>query len=137
MPGGDRMGPMGAGPRTGRAAGYCAGYGMPGFANAGFGWGHGYGPGRGYGRGWGMGFGRGGGRGWRHRYWAAGVPGWGHGWFGHGAPSWTAPPLPEDTPPEGDPQSELAELKGQSKNLQETLDRIHQRIDELEKHPRE
>ncbi len=33
MPGGDGTGPMGYGSRTGRAAGYCSGYGMPGFAN--------------------------------------------------------------------------------------------------------
>jgi len=33
MPGGDRTGPMGLGPMTGRAAGYCAGYPVPGFMN--------------------------------------------------------------------------------------------------------
>lgn len=33
MPGGDGTGPMGMGPMTGRAAGYCAGYAMPGYAN--------------------------------------------------------------------------------------------------------
>jgi len=33
MPGGDGTGPMGMGPRSGRAAGYCSGYAMPGFAN--------------------------------------------------------------------------------------------------------
>ena len=33
MPGGDRTGPMGMGPMTGRAAGYCAGYPVPGFLN--------------------------------------------------------------------------------------------------------
>ncbi|MCD6153487.1 MAG: DUF5320 domain-containing protein [Syntrophobacterales bacterium] len=33
MPWGDRTGPMGYGPMTGRGAGYCAGYQMPGFAN--------------------------------------------------------------------------------------------------------
>jgi len=33
MPGGDRTGPRGLGPRTGRAAGFCAGYYMPGFDN--------------------------------------------------------------------------------------------------------
>jgi predicted nucleic acid-binding Zn-ribbon protein len=35
-------------------------------------------------------------------------------------------------PPEGDAQAELAELKGQSKYLQETLDQIHRRIDDIE-----
>ena len=43
MPRGDGTGPMGFGPMTGRAAGYCAGYGVPGFMNpiprAGFGMG--------------------------------------------------------------------------------------------------
>jgi len=56
MPGGDRTGPLGQGPRTGRAAGYCAGYGMPGYANPIWG--------RGFGRGRGWGFGPGRGRGW-------------------------------------------------------------------------
>jgi hypothetical protein len=89
MPRGDRTGPLGLGPRTGRGAGYCAGHSMPGFMNAyggrpfaggprlGLGWGppaedYGYGgppyapfgpPGRGFGRGRGLGRGRG--RGWR------------------------------------------------------------------------
>lgn len=93
MPRGDRTGPWGRGPRTGRGAGYCGGYGQPGFTNPyggrapgagprfGFGWGppaeaSWYGeapypffgqPGPGFGRGFGRGFGlgRGGGRGWR------------------------------------------------------------------------
>ena len=55
MPRGDRTGPRGLGPMTGRAAGYCAGYPVPGFMN----------PIPGYGRGFGRGFGRGYGRGWR------------------------------------------------------------------------
>ncbi len=37
MPGGDRTGPMGMGPRTGWGAGFCAGYGVPGYANPGYG----------------------------------------------------------------------------------------------------
>ena len=49
------MGPTGAGPMTGRAAGICAGNAAPGGAN--------FGGGRG--RGMGGGFGRGFGRGWR------------------------------------------------------------------------
>jgi hypothetical protein len=53
MPRGDRMGPLGMGSRSGRGAGHCAGFDVPGFAN----------PRPGRGRGWG--FGRGGG-GWRH-----------------------------------------------------------------------
>jgi len=53
VPRGDRTGPWGLGPMTGRAAGYCAGYPVPGYMN----------PIPGYGRGWGRGFGRGRGRG--------------------------------------------------------------------------
>lgn len=65
MPGGDRTGPAGAGPRTGRGLGYCNGSNMPGYTN----WGAGF-------RG-GFGFGRGGcGRGWRNRFFATAVPGW-------------------------------------------------------------
>lgn len=56
MPAGDRTGPMGMGSQTGRGAGFCAGYNMPGYANRGFG------PGMGRGRG---GFGRGMQRGFR------------------------------------------------------------------------
>ena len=33
MPFGDRTGPLGLGPMTGRAAGFCAGFPVPGFAN--------------------------------------------------------------------------------------------------------
>ena len=33
MPRGDRTGPAGMGPMTGRAAGYCAGYSTPGYTN--------------------------------------------------------------------------------------------------------
>jgi hypothetical protein len=54
MPRGDTTGPWGAGPMTGRAAGYCAGYSVPGYMN----------PIGGYGRGWGRGRSRGFGRGW-------------------------------------------------------------------------
>jgi hypothetical protein len=37
MPQGDKTGPAGQGPLTGRKAGYCAGFNMPGFAFSGFG----------------------------------------------------------------------------------------------------
>ena len=63
MPGGDRTGPRGMGAMTGRTAGYCAGFGFPGYANPITGRGFGMGFGRGIGA-WGRGFG-GGGRGWR------------------------------------------------------------------------
>lgn len=48
MPRGDRTGPLGLGPRTGRGAGYCAGYPVPGFMNP-----YGFGRGTGFGLGWG------------------------------------------------------------------------------------
>ena len=47
MASGDGTGPMGMGRMTGRAGGYCAGFGVPGYAN----------PGRGGGRGMGRSFG--------------------------------------------------------------------------------
>ena len=53
MPRGDRTGPAGQGPMTGRGMGYCAGHGAPGFMAPGFGRGRGWG--RGYGRGFGWG----------------------------------------------------------------------------------
>ncbi|NLG37465.1 MAG: DUF5320 domain-containing protein [Clostridiales bacterium] len=63
MPRGDRTGPMGMGPMTGRGAGYCAGYAVPGYANP-----------IGFAGGFGCGFGRG--RGFRRMYYATGFPGW-------------------------------------------------------------
>jgi hypothetical protein len=118
MPGGDRTGPWGMGPMTGRRAGYCAGYDAPGFANPAYG-----GYGRGWGRGWaGRGYGRGGGRGWRNRYYATGRP----GWMDYGPPPWgyAAPPAPEQ---------ELEGLKREADWLKGQLDAISQRIEELEK----
>ncbi len=53
MPLGDGTGPNGMGPMTGRGAGYCAGYQVPGYMNnavPGRGFGRGFGRGRGYGR---------------------------------------------------------------------------------------
>ena len=121
MPAGDGTEPMGMGPMTGRAAGYCAGYGVPGYANPiprlGLGWR----------RGWGAG---GGGRGWRHMYYATGLPGWAR--FGY-APAWGAPPAgygPYAAPPTREQEAEF--LKAQAEWLQQQLDAINQRIGELE-----
>ena len=50
MPGGDRTGPEGRGPMTGRRLGYCTGYQNPGYENPRYGLGRGFG--RGY---WGRG----------------------------------------------------------------------------------
>lgn len=73
MPGGDRTGPMGQGPMTGRGMGYCSGYARPGFASPGFG--------RGIGR-------RGRGRGFRNMFYMTGQPAW---------RGYAAPPAPVDT----------------------------------------
>jgi len=48
MPRGDRTGPNGQGPMTGRGMGFCRGFNTPGFMNQGFGRGRGFG--RGFGR---------------------------------------------------------------------------------------
>jgi hypothetical protein len=75
MPFGDGTGPMGLGPMTGRRTGFCASFGMPGFAKLqpGYPYSCGYSrpatawptPGYGFVRGFARGFGRGLGRGWR------------------------------------------------------------------------
>lgn len=62
MPSGDRTGPEGFGPRSGRGLGYCSGYDSPGYTK---GVPRG---GQGYGRGFGRGFGRGYGWGRRREY---------------------------------------------------------------------
>jgi hypothetical protein len=65
MPSGDRTGPSGQGPLSGRRLGYCSGYDTPGYRKgpgAGMGRGSGFGRGRGFGRG--MARGGGHGRGW-------------------------------------------------------------------------
>jgi hypothetical protein len=122
MPGGDRTGPMGMGPMTGRAAGYCGSYSVPGHMNVGLG--------RGF---WGRG-GRGGGRGWRHWYYATGLPGWaraGYGWPGPVAAAPGAPVVPWGA---GQPtkEQEVEFLKGQAKYFDEALQDIRKRLEELE-----
>ena len=124
MPSGDRTGPRGMGAMSGRAAGYCAGFGVPGYANPvpGRGFGMGFGRGRGA---WGRGFG-GGGRGWRHLFYAAGLPGWGR--FGvHVAPQGCFSPYQKP-----DPEMERQALKVQAEDLQSELDLIRKRLSEIE-----
>ena len=115
MPFGDRTGPAGLGPMTGRGAGYCAGYAVPGTMNPA--------PSRGF---WGRGFGRGGGRGrgWRHWYHATGLPGWARaGW----APAWGAVPYA----PQPTREQELDLLKGQAEYLEDALEGIRKQIEEV------
>lgn len=116
MPGGDGTGPGGMGPMTGRAAGYCAGYSAPGYMNpAG---------GRGFGGGYGRGFGRGGyGRGRRNWFYATGMPGWTRA--GMGLPAGGVPPqMPQ--------QQEIDMLRGQAEYLEDSLENIRKRMQELE-----
>jgi len=50
MPRGDKTGPAGTGPMTGRQLGYCRGNEAPGFTNQGFGFGGRFGRNKGFGR---------------------------------------------------------------------------------------
>ena len=123
MPRGDGTGPMGMGPMTGRAAGFCARYNAPGYANPGFG--------RGLGLGWGRGW-RGGGRGWRHWYYATGLPGWMRfgRWPAWGAPlaaAYGAPYAPAPTR-----EQEVEMIKEQAQYFQDALSEISRRLEELE-----
>lgn len=128
MPAGDGTGPLAMGPMTGRAAGFCAGYGVPGYLNAI----PGRGLGMGYGRGCGGGRGRfaagpgGGGRGWRHMAYATGLPGWQRGagaWPARGA----VPP-----PPALSREQQVAELKKQAEYFKGALSDLTKWIEELE-----
>ena len=119
MPGGDRTGPLGLGPMTGRAAGYCAGYSVPGYMNPI--------PGRGWGAGFGRGCGRG--RGWRNWYRATGLPGWARAGYGYPAfGGWAYPYAPAPTP-----QAEAELLREQAELLKQALEDIQNRISALEK----
>jgi hypothetical protein len=57
MPRGDKTGPKGAGPKTGRALGYCVGNNQAGFENNAIGYGRGFGRGNRHGNGLGRGMG--------------------------------------------------------------------------------
>ena len=115
MPAGDGTGPLGLGPRTGRGMGYCAGFGVPGYANPG--------PRLGLGFGWGRG------RGWRWWYRATGLPGWARFGYPGIAPGIT----PQGIAPGVSPQDELSLLKEQAKFLEQQLKAVSQRMKELEK----
>jgi len=128
MPRGDGTGPAGLGPMTGRAAGYCAGYSVPGFMNpAG---------GRFYSRaGLGLGAGRGG-RGYRNFYYATGLPGYVR--YSMGLPAWGnvgyIPNVanPFFTAQNIDPKQEAEVLKNQAEFLSQQLNNIQTRLNELE-----
>jgi hypothetical protein len=111
MPRGDGTGPAGMGPMTGRAAGYCAGYGAPGFANA-PGWGgREFGYRGGFGRGWGRGSLR----------------------YGYPAGAYAPPPAAGPyAPPWGDSEAQMVALKNQARWLRESLSQIEEQIQALE-----
>jgi hypothetical protein len=117
MPFGDRTGPLGQGSRTGRGAGFCSGFAVPGSMN------QGGGPGS-FGRGRG-----GGGRGRRNWFQATGLTGWQRATGVSGAP-----PSPEAAGPAGAGQAQ--ELAGLLKSLAERFERalesIGKRIEGLE-----
>jgi len=112
MPRGDGTGPAGLGPMTGRNAGFCAGYPVPGFMNGAGGRGF-------YGRG------RGGGRGYRNRFYATGLPAWARAGYDYTANRW---PITSAVTPE----QELAGLMQQAEHFQSALDGVKQRMAELE-----
>jgi hypothetical protein len=113
MPGGDRTGPMGMGPMTGRGAGFCGGAGAPGFMSrmcGAF-----------------LGRGRGGGRGWRNMFYATGLPGWVRAGAGVAGAAMAAGAFRGMTR-----QQELDSLKQQADQAAGVLESIRQRISELE-----
>jgi hypothetical protein len=118
MPRGNGTGPAGMGPMTGRAAGFCAGYPVPGFMNpvggqGYWGWGRGGGRGRGFGRGFG---------------WARAGYGW-PAWGGVVNPyAYSGAPLA----PTITAEQELAGLKQQAEYFQDALDEINKRMEQLE-----
>jgi len=126
MPGGDGTGPGGMGPMTGRAAGFCAGYPVPGYANpvGGRGMGMGWGRGGGWGRGRGFGWGRAG----------YGLPAYGSAVNPYAYGGAVNPYAYGGVPfaPTIAPQQELDGLKGQAEYLEDALDGIKKRIEELE-----
>ncbi|RLF33192.1 MAG: hypothetical protein DRM98_02655 [Thermoplasmata archaeon] len=115
MPGGDRTGPLGLGPRTGRAAGYCAGYSVPGYMNLIPGFGRGFGYGRGFGRG----------------LWGRGRWFWRRGYYPYPAPYY------RDIYPEPSREEEKTYLETLVKNLEEELKAVRERLQELSKEKKE
>ena len=102
MPRGDRTGPNGMGPMTGRGAGYCAGFAAPGYANP-FSYAPGYGCGHGH----------------RRMYCATGIPGWAR--FGY--PNYADP---------RDSGDEKEILKSQAGFLENQLEQIKKRLSDID-----
>ena len=119
MPGGDRTGPGGLGPMTGRAAGFCAGYSAPGYANpVGGRLGMGFRRGRGYGRGPGWGYRRG---------FYAGHPAYYPAQPTYGVPYANYQPQPMDA------KQEMNLLESEAADIKAELDAVNKRLNELRK----
>ena len=117
MPRGDRTGPWGLGPMTGRAAGYCADYPVPGYLN----------PIPRYGRGRGRGFGRGRGRGFA-RGWCAYPP-----YYQYTYPQPTYPsalPTPSAEQEIGSLENYKKELEAERADLEQEMNEIETKIKE-------
>jgi hypothetical protein len=119
MPGGDRTGPAGAGPMTGRGLGYCSGNTAPGYA---------YGRG-GFGGGYGGGFRRapgtgGRGRGRMNMFYATGLPGYARYGYGVAPAAVTA-------------ADEAEVLRNQAAVLEQELQLVKERLGVLEKETKE
>ena len=122
MPCGDGTGPLGLGPMTGRAAGFCAGYPMPGYANPlpGRFWFWARFPRWGRGGWWGR---------WWPRRWAAGLP------YGMpGLPYWAPTGW---VPPQMSKEQGAEVLRQQADYLRSALDEITRRLEELSKEKEE
>ncbi len=119
MPGGDGTGPSGLGPMTGRAAGYCAGYPVPGYMNPIPGRGRG-----GFGRYWGRGRGRGRGGFGRGFGWPGAFYPYAYGTAAYGGYPYAAA--------EVTPQQEASMLKEEARAMQDEIKAINERISELE-----
>ena len=107
MPGGDRTGPEGRGPMTGRRAGFCAGYQVPGYEKPGYSFE------RGFGRGSGRGYGR--------------------GFWGRGRGFWWRDTTPETYPQVISKDEEKTYLEDTVKNLEQEIKSIRKRIEEISK----
>lgn len=116
MPAGDGRGPIGSGPMTGRGAGYCTGYSVPGYMNAARGGGS-------------FGYGRG----------CRGGRGPGSGYFGGGRPftgrRFQNSPYPYDykyPQTEFSAETEAKMLKQQTEFMQKNIEILNERIRQLE-----
>lgn len=116
MPRGNRMGPTGMGPMTGRAAGFCTGADVPGYAD----------PAKRRGVGHLNCQPLGGGRRWRRGFRDFGFPGWMRARGAGGSYGYPAPYQPPD------PTVERQALKNQAEALQSELDVINKRLAEIE-----